>query len=198
MQKFNRVVLLIVAIIAGIQIVSGIEGLGTIPIAYYTFSYGIFLVSTILMILLGVDIIEQDLAALAASLLPLGFSMGLVGEFLLECHFLYSTLIALLYAGLTIQKLRKQDKQALIFQILLHGLSGLVLFIMPLVLLLQGKVETSFLGVSIGTGLIAVGGMALAFLKSGKPLLSKDQIYAIFPTVLLLAVLAFSIGIGPR
>jgi hypothetical protein len=38
--------------------------------------------------------------------------------------------------------------------------------------------------------------MALAFLKSGKPLLSKDQIYTIFPGVLLLAVVAYSIGIG--
>ena len=94
--------------------------------------------------------------------------------------------------------MRKQAKQALIFQILLHGLSGLVLFIMPLALLIQGKVEPVFLGVSIGTGLIAVGGMALAFLKSGKQLLSKGQIYTIFPGVLLMAVIAFSLGIGQR
>jgi hypothetical protein len=197
MQNFNRVILLLVAIVAGVQIVSGIEGLGTIPIAYYTFSYGIFLISAILMMLMGVDIIEHSAAALAASMLPLGFSMGLVGEFLLEYHLLYSSLISLLYAGLTIQKLRKQDKSALLFQILLHGFSGLVLFIMPLVLLYQGEVKPTFLGVSIGTGLIALGGMALGFLKSGKPLLSKDQIYTIFPVILLLAVVAFSIGIGP-
>ncbi|NQT62266.1 MAG: hypothetical protein HQ556_04845 [Candidatus Marinimicrobia bacterium] len=197
MQNFNRVILLLVAIVAGVQIVSGIEGLGTIPIAYYTVSYGIFLISAILMVLMGVDIIEHSVAALAASMLPLGFSMGLVGEFLLEYHLIYTSLISILYAGLTIQKLRRRDKAALLLQILLHGFSGLVLFIMPLVLLLQGKVEASFLGVSVGTGLIAIGGMALAFLKSGKPLLSKDQIYTIFPGVLLLAVVAFSIGIGP-
>ncbi len=196
MQNLNRIILFIVAIIAGVQIVSGIEGLGTIPIAYYTFSYGIFLISAILMILMGVDIIEHDYAALAASMLPLGFSMGLVSEFMLEYHLTYSLLISVLYAGLVIQKLRKQDKSALWFQVLLHGFSGLVLFIMPLALLLKGEVELGFLGVSIGTGLIAIGGMALAFLKSGKPLLSKDQIYTIFPGVLLLAVLAFSIGIG--
>ena len=89
----NRIILLIVGILAGFQIVSGIEGLGTIPIAYYTFSYGIFLISAILMLIMGVDIIEHDMAALAASLLPLGFSMGLVGEFMLEYHFLYSILI---------------------------------------------------------------------------------------------------------
>jgi hypothetical protein len=129
-------------------------------------------------------------------MLPLGFSMGLIGEFLLEYHLIYSSLISVLYAGLTIQKLRKQDKSALLFQILLHGFSGLVLFILPLVLFIQGEVESNFLGVSVGTGLVAIGGMALAFLKSGKPLLSKDQIYTIFPGVLLLAVVAYSIGIG--
>ncbi|MBT3252806.1 MAG: hypothetical protein HN995_00845 [Candidatus Marinimicrobia bacterium] len=196
MQNTNRVILLLVAIIAGVQIVSGIEGLGTIPIAYYTVSYGIFLISAILMVLMGVDIIEHPIAALAASMLPLGFSMGLIGEFLLEYHLIYSSLISVLYAGLTIQKLRKQDKSALLFQILLHGFSGLVLFILPLVLFIQGEVESNFLGVSVGTGLVAIGGMALAFLKSGKPLLSKDQIYTIFPGVLLLAVVAYSIGIG--
>jgi hypothetical protein len=63
---------------------------------------------------------------------------------------------------------------------------------------MQETVEMSYLGVSIGTGLVAIGGMALAFLKSGKPILTKDQIYTIFPGVLLLAVFAFSVGIGSR
>ena len=196
MININRIILLFVAVMAGIQIVSGIEDCGTIPIAYYTFSYGIFLVSALLMLLMGVDIIEHDLAALAASTLPLGFSMGLVAAFMLEYHLAYSSLVSVLYGGLIIQKLRHQDKSALLFQILLHGLTGLVLFIMPLVLLFQGTVGISFLGISVGTGLIAVGGMALAFLKSGKPILTKDQIYTIFPGVLLLAVFAFSVGIG--
>ncbi len=189
--------MLLVAIIAGVQIVSGIEGLGTIPIAYYTVSYGIFLISAILMILMGVDIIEHTPAALAASMLPLGFSMGLVGEFLLEYHLIFSTLVSILYGGLLIQKFRHYDKSSLIFQILLHGFSGLVLFIMPIVLLVQRKVEANFLGISVGTGLVAIGGMALAFLKSGKPLLTKDQIYSIFPIVLLMSVIAYSVGIGP-
>ena len=78
MVNINRIILLLVAVVAGIQIVSGIEDCGTIPIAYYTFSYGIFLVSALLMLLMGVDIIEHDIAALAASTLPLGFSMGMV------------------------------------------------------------------------------------------------------------------------
>jgi hypothetical protein len=69
---------------------------------------------------------------------------------------------------------------------------------MPLVLLIQETVEVGFLGISVGTGLVAIGGMALGFLKSGKPILSKDQIYSIFPGVLLLAILGFSLGIGNR
>ncbi len=197
MEQINKVLLLLVAIVAGIQIVSGIEGLGTIPIAYHTVSYGIFLISAIFMILLGVDIIEHDIAALAASLLPLGFSMGLVGEHMREYHLEYSSLISVLYAGLFIQKLRGQKKMALILQVLLHGISGLMLFILPIILLAQGHAESSFLGVSVGTGFIAIGGMALGFLKSGKPLLTKNQIYTLFPAILLLSVLAYSVGIGP-
>lgn len=198
MLNVNRVILLLVAVLSGVEIVSGIDDCGTIPIAYYTFSYGIFLISALLMLLMGVDIIEHDVAALATSSLPLGFSMGLVAAFMLEYHLAYSSLVSILYGGLIIQKIRHQDKSALLFQILLHGLTGLVLFIVPLVLIIQGTVEMSYLGVSIGTGLIAISGMALAFLKSGKPILTKDQIYTIFPGVLLLAVFAFSAGIGSR
>ena len=198
MGNVNRVILLLVAALAGIEIVSGIEDCGTIPIAYYTFSYGIFLISALLMLLMGVDIIEHDVAALAVSTLPLGFSTGLVAAFMLEYHLAYSSLVSILYAGLIIQKFRHKDKSALVLQVLLHGLTGLVLFILPLVLIMQETVEMSYLGVSIGTGLVAIGGMALAFLKSGKPILTKDQIYTIFPGVLLLAVFAFSVGIGSR
>jgi hypothetical protein len=61
---------------------------------------------------------------------------------------------------------------------------------------IQGVENPGYLGISVGTGLVAVGGMALAFLKSGKPILSKEQIYTIFPGVLLLAVFAFSVSIG--
>jgi len=198
MVNINRVILLLVAIVAGTQIVSGIEHCGTIPITYYTFSYGIFLISALLMLLMGVDIIEHPLAALAASTLPLGFSMGMVAVFLHDYHLGYGVLVSILYAGLVIQKLRQQTKSAMVFQILLHGITGLVLFIMPLVLVIQGEVNPGYLGISVGTGLIAVGGMALAFLKSGKPILTKEQIYLIFPGVLLLAVFAFSVGIGSR
>lgn len=198
MVNINRIILLLVAVLASIEIVTGIEDCGTIPIAYYTFSYGIFLISALLMLLMGVDIIEHDVAALAASTLPLGFSMGLVSAFMQDFHLAYSLVVSVLYGGLIIQKLRHQDKPALLFQILLHGLTGLVLFILPLVLIIQEIVEVSYLGVSIGTGLVAIGGMALAFLKSGNPILTKVQIYTIFPGVLLLSVLAFSLGIGSR
>ena len=196
MLNVNRIILLFVAIVAGVQIVIGIEDCGTIPIAYYTFSYGIFLVSALLMLLMGVDIIEHDIAALAASTLPLGFSMGLVVAVLPAYHLGYGLFVAILYGGLVIQKLRDQTRSAMLFQIMLHGITGLVLFIMPLVLVIQGTEDPGYLGISVGTGLIAIGGMALAFLKSGKPILSKEQIYTIFPGVLLLAVFAFSVSIG--
>jgi len=196
MKNINRIILLLVAILAGVQIVIGVEDYGTIPIAYYTFSYGIFLISALLMLLMGVDIIEHDVAALAASMLPLGFSMGLVSAFMLGYHLAFSSVVSALFAGLIIQKLRHHNKSALIFQILLHGITGLVLFSMPLYLYFKGVLGLNSLGISVGTGLIAVGGMAMAFLKSGKPLLTKDQIYMIFPGVLLLAVFAFSVGIA--
>jgi hypothetical protein len=192
----NRIILLLVAILAGIQIVVGIEHYVMLAIGYLTFSFGIFLISALLMLLMGVDIIEHDSAALAAATLPLGFSLGLVVEFFPEFHTIFLGLILLLFALLIVKKIQHKSSQALLLQVLLHGLSGLVLFILPIVLFLEAEVGSAFLWISVGTGLVATGGLALALLKSGRPVLTKDQIYLIFPAVLLLAVCAFYGGIG--
>lgn len=192
----NRIILLIIAILAGVQIVSGIENYAAISITYFTYSYGIFLVSSLLMMLMGVDIIEHDVAALIATTLPLGFSLGLIAEYFSAYHIVYLVLLVILFICLVILRLKQRSKLALIFQILLHGLSGMVLFTIPIILVIGDVENVVVLWISCGTGFIALGGMSLALLKSGKPVLTKDQIYTIFPGVLLLAVLTFAIGIG--
>jgi len=198
MAIVNRLLLLVVAILAGIQIVTGIENYSLLAITYFTFSFGIFLVSALLMLLMGVDIIEHDTTALIASTLPLGFSLGLVAEFFSVHHVSYLVIITLLFAGLIFNRFLHRLKRTLLYQIILHGLSGLILFILPIILLIQGTVGPRYLWISFGTGLVAIGGMALGLMKSGKPVLNKEQIYSIFPGVLLLAVLGFSLGIGSR
>jgi hypothetical protein len=52
----------------------------------------------------------------------------------------------------------------------------------------QETVNPAFTLVGIGGGLIGIGGLLLAFLKTGKPILSRQTILIILPTVLFLTV----------
>jgi len=60
-----------------------------------------------------------------------------------------------------------------------------------LILLIQGQVPTGYILVSLGGALIGLGGLLLAFLKAGKPILDRDTIYQLLPVILFLMSLSF-------
>ena len=77
-----------------------------------------------------------------------------------------------------------------------HGIAGLVIVGLPIVLVLQEMKPLQYLFVSVGGALIGVGGTLLAFLKAGKPILSAEKIFALLPWILLLMSAAFVFGLG--
>jgi len=87
-------------------------------------------------------------------------------------------------------------KIATIVLAIVHGVSGMVIFILPISISIQGTAPPLFSFVGIGGALIGVGGLLLAFLKMGKPILSKELIFSVFPSLLLLMTLAFVIGMS--
>ena len=64
----------------------------------------------------------------------------------------------------------------------------------PVILAWQGVMQPAFSLVGVGGALIGLGGMLLAFLKAGKPLLSKATIFAVLPLILFLMTLFFVAG----
>lgn len=192
----NRLFLLLIAIIAGKQIVIGIDSYQSLSIVYFTLSFGIIVVAAILMLVSDVRIIENEYAALFATTLPLGFSLGLLAEFNRAVHLPYLSLLVVLFIGVVAYRMKGSDQKANRMQIALHGLSGMILFLYPVLLIFENAVTVNFLWISVGTGLVAVGGMSLGFLKSGHPILSKVTIYKVFPGIFLIMTVAYSLGIG--
>ena len=76
-----------------------------------------------------------------------------------------------------------------------HGVAGLVIFILPVVMVLQGQAAPGFALVGLGGALIGVGGLLLSFLKAGKPILSRERILKILPGLLLLTTACFVAGV---
>ena len=75
-----------------------------------------------------------------------------------------------------------------------HGIAGVTIFLLPIILSAQGQMNPLFSLVGIGGALIGIGGLLLSFLKTGKPILSRDTIMRLFPILLLLTTACFVTG----
>ncbi len=72
-----------------------------------------------------------------------------------------------------------------------HGIAGMIIFLLPIILSIQGSVPAGYTLVGIGGALIGAGGLLLAFLRMGKPILSRKIILTILPVLLFLMTAAF-------
>jgi hypothetical protein len=70
----------------------------------------------------------------------------------------------------------------------------MTIFLLPIFLSIQGLTRPLFSLVGIGGALIGIGGLALSFLKAGKPILSKEIILKILPVILFSMTLCFVVG----
>ncbi|MBI5945679.1 MAG: hypothetical protein HY864_15065 [Chloroflexi bacterium] len=77
---------------------------------------------------------------------------------------------------------------------MVHGIAGLTIFLLPIILSVQGKTQPLFSLVGIGGALIGIGGLLLSFLKAGRPILSRETIFKILPILLLLMTICFVAG----
>ena len=87
-----------------------------------------------------------------------------------------------------------QNKLPTIVLALVHGVAGMTIFLLPILLALQGAMEPAFALVGVGGALIGIGGLLLSFLKAGKPILSRETILKILPGLLLLMTICFVAG----
>jgi len=160
---------------------------------YYMMGFLVLLVSGLLLIFLGLDILKSPYVLTVASLIPLGISMGIVEEYFpkYKRHFKWFALVGFLAIAISaiagVELLRK------IAVPVFHGVAGLVIFLGPF---LVSKAPKGFWWVGIGGLLIGLGGLALMFISLGSQLLffSPDFVQLILTPLILLMTLAFTWG----
>ena len=160
---------------------------------YYMMGFLVLLVSGLLLIWQGWEILASPYVLTVATLIPLGISMGLMNQYFPKWKKAYSWfalvgLLAIAYASITGHDLKR-------FAVpIFHGVAGLIIFLVPF--LVKDKAAKGFWWVGIGGALIGIGGIALAFLTSGKQLLffSQEVVLMILAPLLLLMTLAFTWG----
>jgi len=165
---------------------------------YYILSFAVLFISGVLLIFMGYEILETAFVLTVASLIPFGLSVGIVRQYYaqyLRPYIWFATigLVAIAVASFGNMELLRKTAVPLF-----HGVAGLIIFLGPFLVKKYGKGNPAkgFQWVGVGGLLIGLGGIALAFIVSGKQLLffSPILVFNILAGLLLLMALAFAWG----
>lgn len=196
MTPLDRVLLLMTGLLAAYQVVVGVEGLGSVPTWSYTAAFGVLLIAGVLLIIFGFEILESPLVVVVATIIPLSLSMGLVAQYLPGQTKGFASFGAAGLLAILITRYLAPGRGAALVLAFVHGIAGLIIFGLPIYLSLNGVTPPGFMLVGLGGALIGVGGLLLAFLRAGKPILSQEFIFRVLPGLLLLTTAAFVAGMA--
>jgi len=201
MTSTDRVLLLLTGILAAYQVAVGINGLGKVPIIAYTIGFGVLLVAGLLLIILGFEVLDSPIVVIVSTIIPLSLSTGLVWEHLASFRTSYLVFaIAGFLAVLATRTIPIKSRVSVptIVIAVVHGISGMTIFLLPSILAADGTKSPIFALVGLGGALIGLGGMLLSFLKAGKPIVPRGTILKILPSLLLLMTVCFVVGFKYR
>lgn len=164
---------------------------------YYLIGFAVLLVSGLLLIFLGMDILASPYVLTVASLIPLGISMGLAEEYFPKWKTAFKWFAAIGFLAIAVTSIGGMDSLKKVAVPLFHGVSGLIIFIGPFYVKSAPK---GFWWVGIGGLLIGLGGIALAFITMGKQLLffSPDFVSLILTPLLFLMSGAYALGFAKK
>ena len=161
---------------------------------YYLMGFAVLLVSGLLLIFLGLDILAWPFVLTVASLIPLGISMGLAEEYFPSWKKLFKWFATIGFLAIAITSFAGMADLKRIAVPVFHGVAGLVIFLGPFV---AKGAPKGFYWVGIGGALIGIGGLALASLSFGAPLFgifTQSLVMTILTPILFLMAGAFTIG----
>ncbi|MBM3127026.1 MAG: hypothetical protein FJ009_00140 [Chloroflexi bacterium] len=198
MTLWDRVGLLATGLLAAYQIVVGVEGTSQLATWLYTLAFGVLLIAGLLLIIFGFEVLDSSLVVIVAALIPLSLSVALVFDHAPALGIGYAIFALLGLLAIALTRYAATKTIATMTLAFVHAVAALVIVGLPLVLVARGNAEWGLVLVAIGGALIGIGGLLLAFLKTGKPLVSRDVILTILPALLLVMTAAFVIGLAIR
>jgi len=195
LSSLNRTLLLLTVLLASYQVSAGIDGFTALPIIAYTIAFGIILVAALLIFILGIDVLDSPIVVIVSTIIPLSLAVGLVWQHVASWRTSYLVFAIIGFLAVTLTRsIQMQNKLPIIVIAITHGIAGMTIFLLPIVIAIQGETKPLFALVGIGGALIGIGGLLLSFLKTGKPILSRDTILRLFPALLLVTTALFVAG----
>ena len=195
LSSLNRTLLLLTVLLASYQVSAGIDGFTALPIIAYTIAFGVILVAALLIFILGIDVLDSPIVVIVSTIIPLSLAVGLVWQHVASWRTSYLVFAIIGFLAVTLTRsIQMQNKLPIIVIAITHGIAGMTIFLLPIVIAIQGETKPLFALVGIGGALIGIGVLLLSFLKTGKPILSRDTILRLFPALLLVTTALFVAG----
>jgi hypothetical protein len=195
LSSIDRILLLLTVLLTSYQVSAGIDGFTALPIFAYTIAFGVILIAALLIFILGMEVLDSPIVVIVSTIIPLSMAVGLVWQHLASWRTSYLVFAIIGFLAVTLTRsIPTPGKIPTIVLAVTHGIAGMTIFLLPIVLAAQGQVKPLFSLVGIGGALIGLGGLLLSFLKTGKPILSRDMIMRLFPALLLLTTALFVAG----
>jgi hypothetical protein len=194
-SSLDRILLLLTSLLAAWQIAIGIDNMSTLPVVAYTVGFGVLLVASLLLLILGLEVLNSPLVVIAATIIPLSLSLGLVWDHLPAYRSIYLVFtIAGFLAIVITRSITMKNRLPVILLACIHGVAGMIIFLLPIIEAIKGISDPAFALVGVGGALIGVGGLLLFFLRAGKPIISREVLFRVLPGLLLLMTAAFVAG----
>ena len=195
MSSIDRLLILLTALLASYQIVVGIDGLGTIPITAYTIAFGALVVAMLLMLILGFGVLDSPIVVIVSTIIPLALSLGLVWEHVASFRASYLLFTIIGFAAIIITRaIPVSGKLPTFVLAVVHGVAGLTIFLLPSILAANGSMLPGFALVGLGGAMIGLGGLLLSFLKAGRPILPRETVLKVLPSLFMLMTACFVAG----
>jgi len=195
MTSLDRILLFLTGILAAYQVAVGVNGLGEGPIIAYTVGFGVLLVAGLLLIILGFEALDSPVVVIVSTVIPLAIALGLVWEHLASFRTSYLVFVIVGFLAVTLTRsIPISGKIPTLVLAVVHGIAGLTIFLLPSILAANGTMKPAFALVGLGGALIGLAGLLLSFLKAGKPIVPRETILKILPSLLLLMTICFVAG----
>jgi hypothetical protein len=149
-----------------------------------------FLIISIALIVLGLNALQLPVTPYLGSIYPAFMALGLVAyRSRYWKHYLAFVILMLILipAGSAFA--------VNVFQVGLHSISGLIIILLPVVYFVRKQANAGILLFTVGGFTIAVGGMALAAISAGKPILPLELVVQLLHPLLFISAFLLASGI---
>jgi hypothetical protein len=192
----DRLLLLATGLLAAYLLAVGIDGTNPLATLCYSIAFGVLLLSGLLIIIFGYEILESAWVVRVGALIPLGLALGLIAQYYPSFAPAYALFAIVGWIAIAVTRRWGPKMFATITLAMVHGIAGLTIVFVPIELTRLGVTETSFYWVTVGGLLISGGGLLLGTLRMGEPLIPAGSILAALPVLLLTSTAAFVVGLA--